>query len=694
MARKHTQKQIRALDHAAEEIERARQTAAQSKQPRFDINTKNTAQFFFAVYGWVKELIFNEPKYMADSRKRDEWLAKAVTKEPYLLGVLQSVVSIDKSRGWTMVGGRNQVAKFTNILHNFSVAPDIYGWRPGASVTAQNYYQADLGGVVEIGRLQKNGVLAAMYTVDPKKCRLTGNMDAPLQYGNAGKDKGKWTSNDYFRVASFPNPAEEMNGLGFCAVSRCIELAKLLVSVFEHDREKLASKAPKGILTVNNITQDQWLKSLEESTAELKSLEREYYSGVQVLAGAGTAPIEVKLTSLSNLPEDFDHRAFTDMIIFGYALAFGYDPREFWPVSSGALGTATESESQHRKASSKGGLDFALSFQEKIQEELPETLDFEFEQRDVDGDISETTLRQASLNLVDQMYKSVNADGEILITQDEARQLLVEANLIHDDWTTQEEDIKVADTDDAGEAVERQRVRMAMDRFPDEDIVRYSFRDNKYRVIRCAGARKFQIRVAHPVKKKRSMADYEAIRNNYWAEVYDSIEGYLTSDRPVTAFRNKMLVAMSESFTDAVYDGYQESGGELPLDDDTQSWLGGRVAEERGFIVDLFSRLKQEWDGIDPIAEAFARADGYAATLDAVFSQAKMMGAKNATCEFVGDDGQESCPECQAMKGKRHTIKYILENDLKPYPGTTEYSCHGYHCEHYWVNLKTGEEYR
>jgi len=194
-------------------------------------------------------------------------------------------------------------------------------------------------------------------------------------------------------------------------------------------------------------------------------------------------------------------------------------------------------------------------------------------------------------------------------------------------------------------------------------------------------------------RKKRANTTYESIRSNYWAEVYDSVEGYLTSDRPVTAFRNKMLVAMSESFTDAVYEGYQEVGGELPLDADTQSWLGDRIATERGFIVDVFARLKEEWDGLDPIAEAFARADGYAATLDSVFVEAKMRGSENATLEFGGEDGAESCPECQAMKGKKHTIKYIIENDLIPYPGTDQYSCHGYKCQHRWKNPKTGEEY-
>jgi len=504
MTRKRNRTVTKALDTIAETVERAK--SVESHQARFDPKTKSPSQLFYQISMWSKELIFNEPKATADSRKHDAWLTAVVQKEPYLLGVLQSVVSVDKNRGWTLTGGRNQVNKFTRILHNFYVAPDLAGWRNGMSVTSQNYYGTNLGAVVEIGRLQKNGPLAAMYSVDSTKCYLTGDIEMPLHYGNAKKDEGSWGLNDYFRVVSMPSTLESMNGLGYCAVNRCIELAKLLVSVFEHDRERLGSKAPKGILTVNGITLDQWLSSLEESKSELKSLEREYYTGVQVLAGDALSPVSVNLTSLSSLPEQFDHKTFVDLIMFGYALEFGYDPREFWPVSAGTFGTSAETENQHRKASSKGGLDFALGYQEKQQEELPETLEFEFEQRDVDGDIAEVALKQANLDLIDKMYRTSNADQTGTITLAEARELLVEAGIIHEEWTLSQEDVQVTDTDDSGESetlLEKQRIRLAMKKFPEQDIVRYNSKTGKVHTIRSANYQhKFMIRATKPSKSK------------------------------------------------------------------------------------------------------------------------------------------------------------------------------------------------
>ena len=72
---------------------------------------------------------------------------------------------------------------------------------------------------------------------------------------------------------------------------------------------------------------------------------------------------------------------------------------------------------------------------------------------------------------------------------------------------------------------------------------------------------------------KAELLGYPPIRANYWAEIYDSVEQYLTGNKPVTSFRNKASIAVSEAFTDAVYEGYQQAGAELPLPEDIQAWL-------------------------------------------------------------------------------------------------------------------------
>ena len=174
---------------------------------------------------------------------------------------------------------------------------------------------------------------------------------------------------------------------------------------------------------------------------------------------------------------------------------------------------------------------------------------------------------------------------------------------------------------------------------------------------------------------------YEGIRNEYWATVYDAVQGYLIEDRPVTAFRNHFLEAMSTAFTDAAYLGYEETSGETRPDDDTLSWLADRIAQEKQYIIDVFDRLKAEWEEIDPIQEAFARADGYAKGLDGVYNEAKLRGMKNQMVLWELGQTEKHCDTCSRLSGKRHRLSWLIENNYIPRKSDAGMDCHGYNCE-------------
>lgn len=213
-----------------------------------------------------------------------------------------------------------------------------------------------------------------------------------------------------------------------------------------------------------------------------------------------------------------------------------------------------------------------------------------------------------------------------------------------------------------------------------------------------AAVRMFPAVVPHLSEQTRNalkqQASYDGIRATWWLVVYDAVYEYLTSDRPVTSFANAMKRGVAEAFFPAAEVAYVEAGAELPMDDETTAWLVGEQNKELQFIDELFARLKEEWEGIDPEKEALARAEGYASTLDGIFAEAKMRGSENITLEFGGDSGKESCGTCQGLMGKRHTIKYILTHDLIPRPGNDSFECGGWQCAHGWFNPKTGEEFK
>jgi hypothetical protein len=235
-------------------------------------------------------------------------------------------------------------------------------------------------------------------------------------------------------------------------------------------------------LLLQNVSEQQWEDSLAVRDMKLDSLERTYYAGVQVLASLGAESIDAKLIALSQLPAEFDRKTFTDLCLYAYALCFGYDPSEFWPVMFGAIGRGNETFLQAQKGSGKGGMDFPLALQEQLQLEMPETLSFEFERRDDEGDLMEVSVIRAKLDLVTEAYTAGLKEGAPLITVDEARQLMVTAGVIPKEWTQAVEEQTIDDTA-AMDRLSTRQAQTAMERFPTEQIVTVEWPSDQMRVL-------------------------------------------------------------------------------------------------------------------------------------------------------------------------------------------------------------------
>lgn len=489
---------------------------AVSRQPRFGGGVRPD-NFYSSVRNWLTFADLQEPAYVPDSRKRDEWLRTFWRMEPHLAGVMNSVVALDKNRGWSVTGGRNQVYRVTEMLHDATAAPGLRGWRNYFSSQALSFYATDMGLIAETGREGRAGPLRGLFHTDSARCRLTGRSETPLEYyptvsipGERGLAKQDWPEDGYFRVASMPHDDEKYHGLGYCAISRCLELAKLMVAVFRKDQELLGARMPEGLLLLQGIQQTQWDQAMSDREAKLTAKERQYFGGVFVLATAGIDEIDAKLIALRQLPENFTLDTFTDMLMYAYALTFGYSPREFWPVSSGALGTATETETQDDNSTGKGESDLVLNYQEQLSNELPESILFEFDARDSKGDMEVVTILQAKAELVKSLSELTGGSGEMmeggtdpttgeampahrasagkLLSADQVWEKAVEFGLIPEEWN-RTDDQQVTSTDVENDQLERSRhlvrsnphIMRAIERYPQEPVIRYHYQKGRAR---------------------------------------------------------------------------------------------------------------------------------------------------------------------------------------------------------------------
>lgn len=465
----------RNIKDALERVERAQ---AYSKQPRF--TPLDRSKMFSSIYKWIKSQSTTEPSYQADSRVRDKWLSEIWMKEPHIAGVINTVVSIDRNRNWTLLGGKNLVNKYAAILRD---SEEGEGWRYFAGRAALSFYTSDLGAVTEVGRDGEGGPTRALYNVDPTQCYLTGKRETPLSYTPVDHKEQLWKPDDYFRTTPLPTVRESLRGLGYCGLSRSWAYVQMMMAVYEHDMEQLGAKAPKGLLLLQNINEQQWIDAMKSREINLSQLERDYYGGIAVLAQEGVDEIDAKLVALSQLPAGFDLDTVIKLCMLGIALSFGYDPIEFWAVSTGALGRSRESEIQHMKATGKGGIEFSRTFQDRLQGELPSNILFEFEQRDVTGELADAQVQKAWAEVFTLLY----GNGTGVVTLDEVRQLMARQGIIPAEWTPAEEEAQAGSTGEQRSWQNSEAVWRSVFANPHEAIVEYKYGTNSVHQLAQSG---------------------------------------------------------------------------------------------------------------------------------------------------------------------------------------------------------------
>jgi hypothetical protein len=170
----------------------------------------------------------------------------------------------------------------------------------------------------------------------------------------------------------------------------------------------------------------------------------------------------------------------------------------------------------------------------------------------------------------------------------------------------------------------------------------------------------------------KASGDYTGIRAEMSGEIHDAVYDYLTGTGNVTSYRNAMALAVSQAYIAAADAGYQDGGGELPLDDDTAAWARGQLDAQLGFIDQLFESLRElrkEGD-VNAAAEALGRANGYGNSLDGFYNEALLRGSKNKMLTFTRiHNTKESCPDCVRLRGQRHRASWWIQHDVVPPKG-------------------------
>lgn len=388
----------------------------EAKDNRSQLDIRNTSHdtAYNAVYQFMRKVSSgNDEIPVYGSPNRDFYIANMWRNEPILAGAIYSMTAKMTALSWRVEGRRNSAQKYAKL---FSQAQHIggYDWGGFIASVAQDFYTTDRGVFIETPR---SGGLTTPITdlghIDALCCSLTGNTQEPVDYvSDLTGQRIRFKPGEVMHFSSLPSTREEYVGAGFCAVSRALRAAKLLMGLHNYDAEKLNNLPPEGVAAVTGLTTDEFRDAIALWMSERRKNNSLTFPQVLWLIGSQPgAEVKVNFTGFSQLPESFNRVDVVTQYINTLALDFGVDTREFWPVSSGALGTASESEVQHLKAKGKGSGEFISITERQLNGELPEGVIFEYDTKDIDEDMVAATTAKAWIDAYLPLYTSKPSAG-------------------------------------------------------------------------------------------------------------------------------------------------------------------------------------------------------------------------------------------------------------------------------------------
>ena len=412
-----------ALPQTAEAVEKIVDTALieveekqRKKKSKSKLDVRDTKRdlAYYTLYNYLRAWVNVNRDEVPDygDPARDLYLSKLWRVEPIMAGAVYSMTAKMTALRWSITG-RAKPAK--NAARLFARAAHMGGddWGGFISATAEEFYTMNRGVFWETSRYGSylSGKLAEIGHIDSLACTLTGNKKYPMIY--ASETTGqivRFKPGEYVHFTSMNSPREEDLGSGFCAVDRAFRAIKLLIGLHDYDEEKLSNLPPEGVASVTGLTMDEFMDALT-----LWKTQRERDNSLtfpQVLWLIGSQPgteVKVDFTGFSQVPESFDRQAVITHYISTLALCFGVDAREFWPISSGALGTSSESEIQHLKAKGKGPGEFISTTERFLNAELDEDVQMAYDTQDIEEDQNAAAIAKAWIDAYYPLYTGVPA---------------------------------------------------------------------------------------------------------------------------------------------------------------------------------------------------------------------------------------------------------------------------------------------
>lgn len=344
---------------------------------------------------WLARVADEVPGYW--SKARDVYLAKFWQTEPLLAGAVYSMCAKVAALDFRLIGAPKSRNRFREVLLSADFGS---GWVHFVSRVVQDLLTQDNGAFIELLRPENatsNSPVYGISHMDSQKCERTGVPAKPVKYRkragtHASRELNWW---EVIALSDLPSPRDELKGVGFCAVSRVLDAARVLRDIGIYKRQKLAGKRIPALIFASGIRRNAIKAALDEALEEQTAKGETLYTSPVILASPDPSrEIDAKLIELAGLPDNYDEDTSLKWYIAQLAIGFGTDYTEFAPLPGGGLGTATQSTEMGARARGKGPgvvlqqIEFAINWFI-----LPSSLTFQFASTDPMAERERVSLR-------------------------------------------------------------------------------------------------------------------------------------------------------------------------------------------------------------------------------------------------------------------------------------------------------------
>jgi len=283
------------------------------------------------------------------------------------------------------------------LEHRLFVSADLAaGWEVMYAKFIESLITQDNGAFMEIiGDGNPAGPIVgapiALRHLDSSRCTRTGDPVYPVVYTDGRGQRYKMHFTRVIYMSQMPSSSKRMNGVGFCAVSRSVEIAQTLNDIIRYKQERLGSRPHNQILVGQGITGRQIMQALRQVEEDLSNRGFARYAKT-VAIGSENPNIDLKKIDLNHM-DPFDEEIAMNLGMFAISAAFGMDAEEIWPVGGKSSGKA---EANIRRMRSRGRLpaqitsELAQQFNFKV---MPQHLRLEFDFRDDEEDMQRANIK-------------------------------------------------------------------------------------------------------------------------------------------------------------------------------------------------------------------------------------------------------------------------------------------------------------